>query len=50
MYIPLSNDKHRKVRDSSKKHTGNLRQNAVKRQNAVQEFFFSNGQKFFFSD
>ena len=29
MYIPLSDDKHRKVRGSSKKHTGNLRQNAV---------------------
>ena len=23
MYIPLSDDKHRKVRDSSKKRTGN---------------------------
>ena len=26
MYIPLSDDKHRKIRDSSRKHTGNLRQ------------------------
>ena len=26
MYIPLSDDKHRKVRDSSKKCTGNQRQ------------------------
>ena len=26
MYIPLSDDKHRFVRDSSKKHTGNPRQ------------------------
>ena len=41
MYIPLSDDKHRKVRDSSKKRTGNPRQNAVWE-------FFSNGQKIFF--
>ena len=26
IYIPLSDDKHRKVRDSSKKRTGNPRQ------------------------
>ena len=29
MYILLSDDKHRKVRDSSKKCSGNPRQNAV---------------------
>ena len=28
MYVPLSDDKHRKLRDSSKKRTGNPRQNA----------------------
>ena len=49
MYIPLSDDKHRKVRDSSKKCTGNLRQ----RQNAVQdkiqsENFFRWSEFFFF--
>ena len=36
MYIPLSDDKHRKVRDSSKKCAGNLRQFSM-RQNAVQD-------------
>ena len=41
MYIPLSDEKHRKVRDSPKKHTGNLRQNSVRE-------LFSHGQKFFF--
>ena len=53
MYVPLTDDKHRKVRDSSKKCTGNLRQFSP-RQNAVQDkiqskIFFSNGQeKIFF--
>ena len=52
MYIPLSDDKHRKVQESSKKCTGNLRQNQSEtkcspRQNSVQEFF-SDGWKFFF--
>ena len=53
MYIPLSDDKHPKVRDSSKKHTGNPRQiqsetKCSLRQNSVQEFF-SDGQKKNFS-
>ena len=44
MYLLLSDDKHLKVQDSSKKCTGNLRQiqSEVKcslRQNSVQEFF-----------
>ena len=28
MYIPLSDDKHQTVRDSSKKHTGQCRHNS----------------------
>ena len=45
MYIPLSDDKHRKVQDSSKKRTGNPRQiesetKCSSRQNSVQEFVF----------
>ena len=52
MYIPLSDDKHRKVRDSSKNHTGNLRQIQSKtkcssRQNSVQEFFSNSRKKNF---
>ena len=45
MYVPLSDDKHRFVRDSSKKRTGNPRQNSVPRQNLR---IFSG--KFFFCD
>ena len=45
MYIPLSDDKHRFVRDNSKKCTGNLRQNSV--QDKIREFFF---QQKLFSD
>ena len=50
MYIPLSDDKHQKVRDSSKQHTGNLRQIQSKtkcspRQNSVQEFFSDGWEK-----
>ena len=41
MYMPLSDDTHRKVRDSSKKRTGNPRQNSV------QEFFPNCWKKFF---
>ena len=46
MYVPLSDDKHRFVRDNSKKCTGNLTQNLVQdkfslrqhlRQNSVRE-------------
>ena len=52
-YIPLNNDKHRKVRDSSKKHTGNPRQIQSKtkcspRQNSVQEFFPDSQKNFVF--
>ena len=43
MYIPLSDDKHRKVRDSSKKRTGNPRQNSVQK-----NFSPMVGGKFFF--
>ena len=53
MYIQLSDDGHRKVRDSSKKHTGNPRQiqsetKCSPRQNSVQEFFFQWSEKKFF--
>ena len=41
MYIPLSDDKHRKVRDSSKKCTGNPRQ-------IQSENFFRRSEIFFF--
>ena len=49
IYIPLSDDKHRKVRDSSKKCLGNPRQiqsetKCSPRQNSVWEFF-SDGEK-----
>ena len=52
MYISLSDDKHRKVRDSSKKHTGNLRQiqsetKCSLRQNSVQGFFSDGRENFF---
>ena len=55
MYIPLSDDKHQKVRDSSKKHTGNPRQIQSKtkcspRQNAVQEFFPDDWKFFFWTE
>ena len=49
MYIPLSDDKHQFVRVSSKKRTGNLRQNSVhdklnhrqkSAQEKIQEFIF----------
>ena len=46
MYIPLSGDKHRKVRDSSKKCTGNPRQNAVQDKIQSENFFLTVG-KFF---
>ena len=43
MYIPLSDDKHRKVRDSSKKRTGNQRQIQSETKFSP-ENFFPNGQ------
>ena len=39
MYISLSDDKHRKVRDSSKKCTGNPRQNVVQDKIQSENFF-----------
>ena len=53
MYILLSDDKHRKVQDSSKKCTGNLRQiqsetKCSPRQISVQDFFPDGWKIFFF--
>ena len=46
MYTLLSDDKHRKVRDSSRKCTGNLRQ--IQSETKFSLRIFSDGQKKFF--
>ena len=53
MYIPLSDDKHRKVQDSSKKLTENLNQiqsetKLVRDKIQSENFFLMVGKKFFF--
>ena len=49
MYIPLSDNKHRKVRDNSKKHTGNPRQIQSETKCSLR-IFFQWSEKNFFSD
>ena len=49
MYIPLSDDKHRKVRDSSKKRTGNPRQIQSEAKCSLR-IFFRQSEFFFVSD
>ena len=55
MYIPLSDDKHGKVGDSSKKRTGNPRQiqsetKCSPRQKFSLRIFFQWSEFFFFTD
>ena len=48
MYIPLSDDKHQKVRDNFKKHTGNPRQIQSETKFSLRIFSQWLGKNFFF--